>query len=80
MFKIYGNGSEESKAEIITANGRVVAINLRRVANRRPLSGSARTRFIEFVRAKAPEILEKWTAVFVLNQEVKTEKITRRIR
>ena len=30
--------SEETKAEIITANGRVVEVRFRRVANRRPLS------------------------------------------
>ena len=73
-------GSEETKAEIITANGRVVEVRFRRVANRRPLSGSARTHFVEFVRAKAEEILQKWTDVFVLNRTVKTEIITRRIR
>jgi Domain of unknown function (DUF4160) len=70
----------ESKAEIITANGRVVSIRVRRVSNRRPLAGAARKHFIELVRAKADEIVQKWMAVFVLNQEIKPEIITRRIQ
>ncbi len=74
------HGSEETKAEIITANGRVVAVRYRRVANRRPLSGSARKHFAELVEAKAEEIVQKWSDVFVLNRPVRTEIITRKIR
>lgn len=73
-------GSEETKAEIITANGKIVEIRLRRVANRRPLSGKARKHFLELVNAKADDILKKWSDVFVLNKAVKPEIITRRIK
>ena len=73
-------GSEETKAEIITADGKIVEIRLRRVANRRPLSGKARKHFLELVNAKADDILKKWSDVFVLNKVVKPEIITRRIK
>jgi|ERR1043166_2153173 hypothetical protein len=73
-------GEAESRAEIITAGGKVVGIRLRRVSNRRPLSGSAKRHFITLVEAKAEEILRKWTDVFVLNKPVNPEIITRRIR
>lgn len=73
-------GSEETKAEIITADGKIVEIRLCRVANRRPLSGKARKHFLELVNAKANDILKKWSDVFVLNKAVKPEIITRRIK
>lgn len=73
-------GSEETKAEIITANGKVVEIRLRRVGNRRPLSGKVRKHFLELVQAKSGEILQKWSDVFVLNKVVHPEIITRRIK
>lgn len=73
-------GSEETKAEIITADGKIVEIRLCRVANRRPLSGKARKHFLELVNAKADDILKKWSDVFVLNKVVKPEIITRRIK
>ena len=73
-------GSCETKAEIIAANGKIVAIRLCRVANRRPLSGKARKHFLELVNAKAHDILQKWSEVFVLNKVVHPEIITRRIK
>jgi hypothetical protein len=73
-------GDDETKAEIITKNGKVVGIRLRRVSNRRPLSGKAKKHFVELVEAKAEEILQKWADVFVLNKPVKPEIITRKIR
>jgi len=73
-------GDDETKAEIITKNGKVVGIHLRRVSNRRPLSGSAKKHFVQLVEAKAEEILQKWADVFVLNKPVKPEIITRKIR
>ena len=73
-------GELETKAEIITKDGKVVSIRLCRVANRRPLSGKARKHFIELVEAKAKDILKKWADVFVLNKVVKPEIITRKIR
>jgi hypothetical protein len=73
-------GALETKAEILTREGRIIAIRLGRVSNRRPLTGIARKRFIELVNAKAEDILRKWNDVFVLNKVVKAEIITRRIR
>ncbi len=74
------SGSSETKAEIITANGQIVAIRLCRVTNRRPLSGKVRKHFLELVNAKAQDILKKWSDVFVLNKVVHPEIITRRIK
>ena len=73
-------GSEETKAEIITANGKIIEIRLCRVANRRPLSGKARKHFVELVNAKAQDILKKWNDVFVMNKAVHSEIITRKIK
>ena len=79
-FLSSGALSRETKAEIITASGRVIAIRFRRVTGRRPLSGSARAHFAQLVRVKAQDILRKWTDVFVLNKPVEPEMITRRLR
>jgi hypothetical protein len=73
-------GTSETVAEIITAEGRIISFRYRKVSNRRPLSGKARSHFVELVEAKAPEILQKWADVFVLNKQVKSEIITRRIK
>ena len=73
-------GELETKAEIITANGKIVEIRLCRVANRRPLSGKARKHFLELVDAKAQDILKKWNDVFVMNKAVHPEIITRKIK
>jgi hypothetical protein len=74
------HGESETKAEIITANGKIVEIRLCRVANRRPLSGKVRKHFLELVNAKAQDILKKWSDVFVLTKVVHPEIITRRIK
>ena len=73
-------GELETKAEIITRDGKVVSIRLCRVSNRRPLAGVVRKHFIELVQAKAGDILQKWSDVFVLNKVVKPEIITQRIK
>ena len=73
-------GGEETKAEIITANGKIVAIRLCRVADRRPLTGKARKHFLELVNIKAEDILKKWNDVFVMNKIVHPEIINRRIK
>jgi hypothetical protein len=73
-------GELETKAEIIAREGKIVSINLRRVSNRRPLTGNARKHFIELVNVKAEDILKKWNDVFVLNKAVKPEVITRKIK
>jgi hypothetical protein len=72
--------SSETKAEIITANGKIVEIRLCRVAHRRPLSGNVQKHFLELVSAKVQDILKKWSDVFVLNKVVHPEIITRRIK
>jgi hypothetical protein len=73
-------GELETKAEIITRDGKIVSIRLCRVSNRRPLSGKVRKHFIELVNAKAGDILQKWSDVFVLNKVVKPEIITRKLK
>ncbi len=74
------HGESETKAKIITANGKIVKIRLCRVANRHPLSGKVRKHFLELVSAKAQDILKKWSDVFLLNKIVHPEIITRRIK
>jgi hypothetical protein len=73
-------GESETVAEIITANGKIISIRYRKVADRRPLSGTERRHFVELVEAKAKEILQKWADVFVLSKPVKPEILTRRIK
>jgi hypothetical protein len=71
---------DETIAEIITADGKVVSIRYRKVPNRRPLSGKARAHFVELVEAKADDILQKWADVFLLNKVIKPEILTRRVK
>jgi len=73
-------GELETKAEIITRDGKIVSIRFCRVSNRRPLSGKVRKHFAELVNAKAQDILKKWSDVFILNKVVKPEIITRKIK
>ena len=73
-------GELETKAELLTRDGKVVAIRLCRGSNRRPLAGAVRKPFIELVQAKAEDILQKRSDVFVLNKVVKPEIITRKIK
>ena len=74
------HGELETKAEIITRNGKIISIRLCRVSNRRPLTGNVRKHFLELVNAKAEDILKKWSDVFLMNKVIKPEIITRRIK
>src|SRR4051812_27568410 len=74
------HGDDETVAEIITKNGKVVFIRFRKVPNRAPLSGKTRKHFAELVEAKAEEILRKWADVFVLSKPIKPQILTRKVK
>lgn len=71
---------QESRAEVILANGRVVGVEISRVPGKRPLEGQKLKDFETLVRARADEIVERWINFFVNNVRSKPEIITRRIK
>lgn len=73
-------GNNESKAELIVENGRVVSIDISQVAGKRPLEGAKLKDFETLVHAKSEEIVRKWIDFFVHNIRSKPEIITRRIK
>ena len=69
----------ESKAEIIIANGEVVAVHYSSVKGRRPLDRSQLENFKAVVERYTEEIVQKWIDYFVLHKPVRSEKITGKI-
>lgn len=74
------HGNRESRAEIVMANNRVVEIEIRAVAGKRPLAGQKLKDFEALVTAKADHIVERWIDFFVRNVRIRPEIITRRIK
>ncbi|MCO5052576.1 MAG: DUF4160 domain-containing protein [Verrucomicrobiae bacterium] len=74
------HGKQESRAEIILENGRVIRVVVGHIPGKRPLDGSRLRDFETFVNARAEEIVEHWINFFVNNIRSKPEIITRRIK
>ncbi|MFQ5675391.1 MAG: DUF4160 domain-containing protein [bacterium] len=71
---------QESKAELIIENGRVIDIRITRVKGKRPLEPNRLRDFKLVVEHYADEIVKKWIDYFVYHKKIKPEKITRRIK
>lgn len=71
---------QESKAEFVLRDGKVVRIKFGSVAGRRPLAGVHLRDFKKLVRLKADDIVKRWVDFFVLKKHNQTEIITRKLK
>jgi hypothetical protein len=71
---------EESRADLIVENGKVVSVRFSSVKGRRPLDETHDAAFKELVEAYADDIVQKWVDYFVLHKSIRSVKITRRIK
>jgi len=69
---------QESKAEFMIINGKVVAITIKNVKGRKPLPSNILKNFNDFVNAYSDQIVQKWIDYFVLHKQVECEKIERK--
>ncbi len=67
----------ESKAELIIKNGKLIEIKFTPVKGRKPLKTAEMKKFKALVQFKSQEIITKWIEYFVLNKSFKLEKINK---
>jgi hypothetical protein len=60
-------------------NGKIVNIDILSVRGKDPLDGRELTMFKTLIEHFKEDIVEKWISFFVLNKEVDTVKISRKI-
>jgi hypothetical protein len=70
----------EMKAEIIVENGKVKRVRFIKVVNVPPLAGAHLKDFKTLVTARAEDIVAKWVDFFVFKKQIKTERITKRVK
>lgn len=70
----------ETKAEFVIRNGRVVRIIFRDVLGRRPLTGAKLRDFKALARFKADDIVRRWVDFHVLRKHNDPERITRKLK
>ncbi len=68
-----------SIAELLFENGQLATITWRKKRAKNPLPSAQLTKAEALLHFKAVEIASKWNAYFVLNAEVKPEKITKKL-
>ena len=71
--------SKESKAELLIVDGSVSEIRILPVRGKTPLDGNALKKFKWLVEYFKEDIVKKWIDFFVLNKEVKSEKINKKL-
>ena len=74
------HAGRESRAAIISENGRVVRVEISNIPGKRPLEGQKLRDFETFVEAKADKIVKRWINFFVHNIRTKPENIIRRLK
>ena len=72
--------NRENKAEFIIIDGRIVDIIYLSVRGRDPLDNTEMKKFKTLVEHFKEEIIQKWIDFFLLNKELKTEKITQKLK
>ncbi len=71
--------NRESKAEIITKDGKIEDIHIKSVTGLKPLQDNELKNFKKFVETYAEKIVHKWIDHFVYNKRLRCETITRRL-
>jgi Domain of unknown function (DUF4160) len=78
---VHGKYQErESKAELLIEDGVVVEIRFGPVRGRRPLDGPQLRDFEALTRHFADDIIRKWIDYFVLNRQIPSVTVNRRLR
>ncbi len=72
--------SRENKAEFIIVDGKIIDIIYSTVRGRDPLDNSEMKKFKTIVEHFKEEIIQKWIDFFLLNKEIKAEKITQKLK
>jgi hypothetical protein len=70
----------ESIVEIVIKNGKLTGLKYRKVAGRLAIPINDRKNIDIFISTYYLRIVEKWTQFYLLNQNPKSEKITRKLR
>ncbi len=70
----------ESIVEIEIKNGILTGLKFKKVTARRPIPISDRKNIEVFISKYYLSIVEKWTQFYLLNQNPKSEKITRKLK
>jgi len=72
--------NRENKAEFIIIDGRIIEIRYSSVRGRDPLDNNEMKKFKSLVETFKEDIIQKWIDFFLLNKEIKTEKITHKLK
>ncbi len=72
--------NRENKAEFIIIDGKIIDIKYSSVRGRDPLDNSEMKKFKSLVEHFKEEIIQKWIDFFLLNKEIKVEKITHTLK
>ena len=70
---------KESRAEFIIVNGEVIEIKILPVRGKEPLDSKELKKFKTLVDYFREDIIQKWVDFFVLNKEVKSETINKKL-
>lgn len=70
----------ESKAELVLMDGKLLKINFVKVKGRKPLNKNELKDAAIFIKKYYSEIINKWTAFFVMNKKVSCEVINKKIK
>ena len=71
--------NKESKAEFVIVDGKILEIKILTVRGKRPLDSKELQMFKLLVERYKEQIVEKWINFFLLNKEIKPQKITKRL-
>lgn len=72
--------NKENKAEFNIADGKIVDIKYSSVRGKDPLDDNEMKKFKVIVEHFKDDIVQKWIDFFLLNKEIKAEKITQKIK
>jgi hypothetical protein len=73
-------GGFESKVEFEILDGKIENIRITTIKNRKPLQGNDLKNLKVFIKYYGQDIINKWIDYFVMNKEVKFEKISRKLK
>ena len=71
--------NNENKAEFIIIEGKIISIKYSFVRGKDPLGNNEMKKFRAIVEYFQDDIVQKWIDFFLLNKEIKSEKITQKI-